>query len=65
MTEMLKVAYRTAKKSDLGDLNSLIHISKAYWGYSNDFMERFMKLFGLTENYLISNTVKVIMTPAI
>lgn len=38
-----------------------MYASKAYWGYSDDFMNKFMELFQLTENYLANNTVKVMM----
>lgn len=32
-----------------------MHNSKKYWGYDNDFMNKFMDIFQLTKNYLETN----------
>src|ERR1700722_10984491 len=55
------IEFRGAIITDLKILNPLIRISKAYWGYSEDFMNKFMEKFQLTENYLANNTVKILL----
>lgn len=43
---------KTAKKEDLESLNNLIADSKGYWGYSQDFIKKFMTKFAITSNYI-------------
>lgn len=61
MSSKSKINFRAAQNDDLGILNDMVRASKAYWGYSDDFMNRFMDLFQLTENYLAHNSVYVIL----
>lgn len=56
-----EITIRKATNKDLPTLNALIRESKSYWGYSDDFMDRFMELFGLTEDYLSKHTLHVIL----
>ena len=44
-----------AKNEDLKIINELMHNSKKYWGYDDDFMNKFMDIFQLTKNYLETN----------
>ena len=55
------IKYRTAESHDIDEINALIYASKAYWGYTDDFMERFMNLFSLTAKYLAKNTVHIML----
>lgn len=48
-----------AEKNDLDKINSLMHASKAYWGYDQAFMDKFMQLFQLKSDYIEKNTVKL------
>lgn len=34
------------------NLNNLLRLSKAYWGYDKQFMDKFMAKFAITESYL-------------
>jgi streptomycin 6-kinase len=61
MTKTDNVTYRDANRKDLKELNALIRVSKGYWGYSDDFMNKFMELFQLTEDYITHQTVKVML----
>lgn len=51
-----------ADRNDLNTINSLMHRSKAYWGYDDGFMDKFMQLFQMTPEYLEKNTVKLFWT---
>ncbi|MCX7116314.1 MAG: GNAT family N-acetyltransferase [Legionellales bacterium] len=44
---------------DLDKINLLMRRSKAYWGYDEAFMGKFMQLFQMTADYLEKNTVKL------
>jgi streptomycin 6-kinase len=55
------INYRSAEAKDLAAANQLIRASKAHWGYPDDFMKRFMQLFGLTEAYLSENTIELML----
>ena len=46
---------KPAKKEHLTIINELMHNSKKYWGYDEDFMNKFMGIFQLTTNYLETN----------
>lgn len=45
--------------TDIDAINTLMHYSKAYWGYEPAFMDRFMEKFGITENYLKNNMTQL------
>lgn len=49
-----------AGRNDLN--NSLMYRSKAYWGYDDGFMDKFMQIFQMTPNYLEKNTIKSIIS---
>lgn len=58
---------RLATLRDLNDLNELMRLSKAYWGYDHEFMNQFMLKFEITafylsksETYLINENDKII-----
>lgn len=51
-----------ADRHDLNKINSFMYRSKAYWGYDDVFMDKFMRLFQMTADYLEKNTVKLCFT---
>ncbi|HHU0101942.1 TPA: GNAT family N-acetyltransferase [Legionella pneumophila] len=48
-----------ADHDDLIKINALMYRSKSYWGYEREFMDKFMRLFQMTKEYLEKNTVKL------
>ncbi|MCL9685053.1 GNAT family N-acetyltransferase [Legionella maioricensis] len=46
---------RNVMISDLEIINSLIRESKGFWGYSDAFLDDFMKQWGVKETYIHSN----------
>ena len=46
-----------ASVADLQEINELFYKSKAFWGYDENYMNKFMSHFGLTEDYLMTNAV--------
>ena len=48
-----------AKTEDLKQINQLIRLSKAHWGYDREFMDHFMEKFGCTKEYLKSAITKI------
>lgn len=41
-----------ANIKDLDKVNELLYLSKSYWGYDNEFMEKFMKEYKITKSYI-------------
>lgn len=48
-----------AGRDDLEAINSLMRRSKAYWGYDEAFMSKFMQLFQMTSDYLEKDQVRL------
>lgn len=48
---------RHAHSSELNIINDLIRGSKAYWGYTEVFLDEFMAKWGIQEHYLHDNAV--------
>ncbi len=44
--------FRKAQPLEIQELNSLIRESKAFWGYSHEFIQKFMDKFGLSIEHL-------------
>lgn len=55
MHQQLKIA----QLNDLESINQLLRLSKAYWGYDETFMDRFMQKFGMTSDYLENNITRL------
>lgn len=53
------IKYTQAAWDDLETINSLMHRSKAHWGYDEAFMNKFMQLFQMTSDYLEKNKVRL------
>jgi N-acetylglutamate synthase-like GNAT family acetyltransferase len=51
----MNLAIKKAIEEDGEKINKLIRQSKAYWGYDDIFMDKFMALFGMTPEH-IKNT---------
>lgn len=52
--------FRSAMVSELTKINALIRASKAYWGYSDAFLDEFMAKWGMKEAYFHINEVVLI-----
>lgn len=52
-------AIRDAAAEDLDKINHLLRLSKAYWGYDKEFLDRFMQNLGVTHAYLNKHNVKL------
>lgn len=44
--------FKDAKISDIRAINDLKRASMAHWGYDDEFLNKFMEITGLTEDYL-------------
>ena len=51
---------RKALPREVDALNQFIRESKAVWGYSDDFLDKYMKQWGLTAQFLEKKSVKVL-----
>lgn len=47
---------RLANQQDINEINNLLCLSKAYWGYDPEFMDKFMIEFSIKEAYLAKAT---------
>lgn|SRR3990167_9608017 len=55
----MKITIRDAAIDNLNQINNILRLSKAYWGYDTAFMERFMGGFGITHAYIAQHIVKL------
>ncbi|OGT36614.1 MAG: hypothetical protein A3F11_01245 [Gammaproteobacteria bacterium RIFCSPHIGHO2_12_FULL_37_14] len=55
----MKVNIQDASVDDLNQINALLRVSKAYWGYDNHFLDRFMDKLGITHAYMQQNVIKL------
>lgn len=55
----MEIVLRDAKPDDLSMINDLMRVSKAHWGYDEPFLDRFMEIFSITEEYLDESTTKL------
>jgi N-acetylglutamate synthase-like GNAT family acetyltransferase len=51
--------FRDAGLHDLQEINHLLRISKAYWGYDEKFLDSFMVKLGITEDYINKNNIQL------
>jgi hypothetical protein len=49
---LMDTEMRNAKLDDLDEMNHLLRLSKAYWGYSEEFINEFMAKFSVTTEHL-------------
>jgi len=47
----MKMTIKDASSNDLNKINELLRLSKAYWGYDAEFLDRFMKKLGYLHWY--------------
>ena len=55
----MKIILKDAVFSDLNEINILLRLSKAYWGYDEGFLDRFMKKLGITHSYMEKHNIKL------
>ncbi|CEG58554.1 GNAT family N-acetyltransferase [Legionella fallonii] len=48
---------RRAHTTDINIINTLIRESKGHWGYTETFLDEFMKQWGIKEHYIHTNEV--------
>ncbi len=51
------ISIKESESNEVVEINKLLYLSKGYWGYDNIFMDKFMKEFSITKNYLKNNSV--------
>lgn len=51
---------RAAQSSDSSTLSKLAFDSEKYWGYSDDYMERFKRFYSVTDSFIRQNHVFVL-----
>lgn len=56
----MNLLIQNAHISDIDAINHLMLMSKAFWGYDDKFLDRFMDIIGIKENYLRNNTIKLV-----
>lgn len=44
-----------AEKNDINGLNRIAYESEAYWGYDQEYMDRFREIYRVTDEYIKSN----------
>ena len=54
--------FREAASADIPLLNQLMRDGKAYWGYPEDGLDRFMKVFGISDPSYFKNSFGFIAT---
>ena len=52
--------FRQANTHEIDDLNLLIRSSKSFWKYSSDFLDSYIKKWGLNEDYMANNYIAVL-----
>ena len=55
----MKMTVKNATLDDLSSINDLLRLSKAYWGYDAEFLNRFMKKLGITHSYMEKHNIKL------
>lgn len=55
----MKINITDAQPGNLGQINELLRLSKAYWGYDSDFLDRFMAKLGITHAYMQQHAIKL------
>ncbi len=55
-----KEFFRDAKSSDITSINALKRAAMAYWGYDDEFLDKFIEVTGITKDYLDKNITKLL-----
>jgi GNAT superfamily N-acetyltransferase len=50
-----RIEPKKATKEDLQTLNKLLRASKGYWGYNEEFLDKFMGIFAVSEKNVITH----------
>ncbi len=48
-----------ATLENIDQINGLLLLSKSYWGYDNEFLDCFMKKFGITTGYMMQHVLRL------
>ncbi|MCE3269144.1 MAG: hydroxyurea phosphotransferase [Burkholderiales bacterium] len=57
MIKNTQIKIEQVQLNEIGEINKLLYLSKGYWDYDRIFMDKFMKGFSITEDYLKANSV--------
>jgi streptomycin 6-kinase len=57
----MEITIKQATVENCQDINQILRLSKGHWGYSEDFLDRFMAGFSITEEYLEMYDVKLFL----
>jgi streptomycin 6-kinase len=52
----MRIEIKKAELNDLDTINHLLRLSKAYWGYDEEFVNKFMGIFSMTAERLQKTT---------
>ena len=55
----MTLIFKNAKIEDLDLINTIMYLSKSYWGYDEEFMDGFMASFTINEAYLKKHMIKL------
>ena len=55
----MKISIKKAFPENVNDINHLLRLSKGHWGYSSEFLDRFMQGFSLTVQYIQEQDIKL------
>ena len=55
----MNIEIKKAKIDDLDSINNLLRLSKSYWGYDEEFINKFMKKLCLTAEHLKETTTLI------
>ncbi len=55
----MKIIIKDATSNDLNNINELLRLSKAYWGYDSNFLNCFMEKLGITHAYMQQHVIKL------
>jgi streptomycin 6-kinase len=50
----------TATSDDIPAINEIMRLSKGYWGYDDSFLNSYMKLLTIDQEYLVRNILKLL-----
>jgi len=56
----MKFIIKDATISEIDFLNRLIYLSKSYWGYSDELLGEYFRIFSINEDYLLKAKVKIV-----
>jgi len=56
----MEIEFKDATFNDLNNINDLLRLSKAYWGYDAAFLDLFMEKLGITDTYMQQHAIKLL-----